>query len=178
MFDDDEQIIDFLTNDETFKELVIDDEEHHASLQNGEVAKGNFMPRGVRTLERMFDLNRKFIKPSNIKTNNSSMQYEQINLGTKVDPKYVNLGKCFSPGERSRFINLFQQYKYIFSWTYEDLNTYDTHIIQHIIPIKTGVKPFQQQLRKMHPKLERLIQNEVKNLLDANIIFRVDILNE
>ena len=56
---------------------------------------------------------------------------------------------------------------------YEYLKTYDTHIIQHIIPIKAGVKPFQQQLRKIHPKLEPLIQNEVKKLLDAKIIFRV-----
>ena len=101
------------------------------------------------------------------------MQYELINFGTEAEPKYVNLGKCCSPRERRRFINLFQQYKDIFAWTYEDLNTYDTCIIQHIIPIKAGVKPFQQQLRKMHPKLETLIQNEVKKLLDAKIIFRV-----
>ena len=53
------------------------------------------------------------------------------------------------------------------------MKTYDTRIIQHVIPITAGVKPFQQPLRKMHPKLEPLIQNEVKNLLDANIIFRV-----
>ena len=53
------------------------------------------------------------------------------------------------------------------------MNTYDTHIIQHVIPIKAGVKPFQRTLRKMHPKMEPLIQNEVKKLLDAKIIFRV-----
>ena len=64
------------------------------------MTKGNFMPKGVGTLEGMFDLNRKFRKPANIKTNSSSMQYEMINLGTKAEPKYVNLGKCFSPGER------------------------------------------------------------------------------
>ena len=62
VFDDDEHIINFLANDEVFKESVIDDEEHHADLQNGEVtkenfmAKGNFMPKGVRTLEGMFDM--------------------------------------------------------------------------------------------------------------------------
>ena len=90
------------------------------------------------------------------------MQYDLINMGTEDEPKYVNLGKCCSRGERSKFSNLFQEYKDIFAWTYDDLKTYDTHIIQHIIPIKAGVKPFQQQLRKMHPKLEPLIQSEVK----------------
>ena len=45
--------------------------------------------------------------------------------------------------------------------------------MKHIIRIKAGVKPYQQPLRKMHPKLEPLIQSEVKKLLDARIIFKV-----
>ena len=94
-------------------------------------------------------------------------------MGTEAEPKYVNLGKCCSPSERSKFISLFRQYKDVFSWNYEYLKTYDTKIIQHVIPIKVGVKPYQQPLRKMHPKLEPLIQSEVKKLLDAKIIFKV-----
>ena len=68
VFDDDQQILEFLTNDENFKDLVIDDEEHQANLQSG-----NFIPKGVRTLEGMFDLNKKFRKLSNVKTNSSSV---------------------------------------------------------------------------------------------------------
>ena len=120
----------------------------------------------------MFDLNNKFRKPANVKTHSSSLQFELINLGTKADTKYVNFGKCCSPGERSKFISLFKQYKDVFAWTYEELKTYDTKIIQHVILIKAGVKPYQQPLRKMHPKLEPLIQSEVKKLLDAKIIFK------
>ena len=67
-----------MTNDEVFKESVIDDEEHQADLQNGELTKGNFMPKGVGTLEGMFDLHNKFRKPTNVKTNSSSMKYELI----------------------------------------------------------------------------------------------------
>ena len=120
----------------------------------------------------MFDLD-KFRKPANVKTHSSSLQFELINLGMEAEPKYVNLGKCCSPGQRSKFISLFRQYKDVFSWTYEDLKMYDTKIIQHVFPIKVGVKPYQQPLRKMHPKLEPLIQSEVKKLVDAKIIFKV-----
>jgi hypothetical protein len=70
-------------------------------------------------------------------------------------------------------MQLFKKYRDVFAWTYEDLKTYDTHIIQHIIPIKEGVKPFQQKLRKIHPTLEPLIQKELKKMLDAWIIFKV-----
>ena len=105
--DDDNQNINFLKNDETVKDYLINDEEHQANLQNGEVTQGNFMPKGVRTLEGMFYLHKKFIKPSNVNTNSSSMQYELINLETEAEPKYVNMGSCCSPRERSWFINLF-----------------------------------------------------------------------
>ena len=70
--------------------------------------KGNFMPKGVRTLEGMFELQKKIRKLANVKKNSSSMQYELVNLGSEAKPKYVNLGKCCSPGERCRFIKLFQ----------------------------------------------------------------------
>ena len=121
----------------------------------------------------MFDLDNKFRRLANVKTHNLSLQFKLINLGLEADPKYFNLGKCGSPGEMRKFIILFRQYKDVFAWTYEDLKTYDTKIIQHIVPIKAGVKPFQQPLRKMHPKMEPLIQREVKKLLDAKIIFKV-----
>ena len=124
-------------------------------------------------MEQIFDLDNKFRKPVNVKTHSASLQFELINLGTGVEPKYVNLGKCCSPGERSKSINLFRQYKYVLSWTYKDLKMYETKIIQHVILIKVGVKPYQQPLRKMHPKLEPLIQSEVKNMLDAKVIFKV-----
>ena len=68
VFNDAQKIIYFLTNDETFKFSVINDEEHEANLQSG-----NFMPKGVKTLEGLFDLNKKFRKPANVKTNSSSM---------------------------------------------------------------------------------------------------------
>ena len=105
----------------------------------------------------MFDLNDKFRRPANEKTHSSSLQFELINLGTEIEPKCVNLGKCCSPGERNKFISLFKQYKDVFSWTYEELKMYDAKIIQHVIPIRSGVKRYQQPLRKMHPKLEPLI---------------------
>ena len=69
--------------------MIIDDKEHQAKLNFD-----NFIPKGFRTLERMFDLNEKFRRPVNVKTHNLSLQFRLINLGTEIEPKYVNLGKC------------------------------------------------------------------------------------
>jgi hypothetical protein len=68
---------------------------------------------------------------------------------------------------------LFKEYQDVFAWSYQDLKMYDTRIIQHTIPLRPEVKPFQQKLWKFHPSLEPLMQKELKKLLDAKIIFQV-----
>ena len=70
VFNDDQQILECLTNNDTFKGAIIDDEEHQLELQYG-----NFIPKGVRTLEQMFDLDNKFRKPVNVKTHSLSLQF-------------------------------------------------------------------------------------------------------
>ena len=97
MFDDDPQVLEFLTNDENFKGAMIDEEEHQANLRSG-----IFIPKGVITSEGMFNLNNKFRNPANFKMHSSSMQFELVNLGSEAEPKYVNLGKCCSPGEKAK----------------------------------------------------------------------------
>ena len=63
-------------NDETFKGTIIDDEEHQVELK-----LGKFIPKGVRSLAWMFDLDNKFRRPANVKTHGSSLQFELINFG-------------------------------------------------------------------------------------------------
>jgi len=46
-------------------------------------------------------------------------------------------------------------------------------IIQHIILIKEGVKPYQQKLTKVHLSLESLIQKDITKVLDVWIIYKV-----
>jgi hypothetical protein len=105
--------------------------------------------------------------------NSSSLTHEKVNLGTKDNPQCINLGTGCSEQEKSTFIKLFKEFKDVFAWTYDDLKTFDPNIIQHIIPMKPQTQPFQQKLRKMHPKLEPTVKKELNKLLNAKIIFPV-----
>jgi hypothetical protein len=58
----------------------------------------------------------------------------------------------------------------VFAWKYEDLKTYDTNIIEHMIPLQDDTNPFRQKLRKINPMLFPIMEKEVKKLLDAQII--------
>jgi hypothetical protein len=124
-------------------------------------------------LEKFYDLHDKFRGAVNCKTNSSSLIYESVNLGTRDNPQNINLGKgCFEK-ERSAFIKLFKEFKDVFAWMYDDLKTFDPNVIQHVIPMKPQTQPFQQKLRKMHPKFEPTVKKELNKLLTAKIIFPV-----
>lgn len=81
---------------------MIDDNERAKALQNYNEGmakiKSNKIPKSVISLEKAFDLQDKFKSSTNVKTNNSTMRYEIINLGMKKDPNTVNLvTSCTEP---------------------------------------------------------------------------------
>lgn len=97
VFNDDEQIINFLSMEDTFKGSVIDEEQHDAEIKRestkpSKVSHENSIPRSVVKLEKFYDLQDKLKKVTNYKTHNSVMQYEVINLGTPDKPQNINLG--------------------------------------------------------------------------------------
>jgi hypothetical protein len=140
-----------LTNQDNFKDLAIDDEEFQEKLmetspqegQHADKPKAHTIPKGIENLENLFDLKERFKGPKNAKTGSSCPLHETINLGTPDNPKYVNIDKTISKKERKAYLKLFKQHQDVFAWSYKDLKTYDTLIIQHTIPLKPEVKPFQ-----------------------------------
>jgi ribonuclease HI len=184
VFDDDQQIINFLHMEETFQDVVIDEQTHDDNLHDFTVIPNpkspealsdmvNFTPKSIVRLEKFYDFEDKFKKMVNYKTNSSSLSYEKVNLGTDENPQCINLGLGCSKQEKASFVKLFKEFKDVFAWTYDDLKTFDPNIIQHVIPMKPQTLPFQQKLRKMHPKLESTVQKELNKILSAKIIFPV-----
>jgi len=100
-------------------------------------------PKGVANLENLFDLRERFKGSMNTKTGSSYPIYETINLGTLKNPKIINLGKTLSKEDTKAYLKLFREYQDVFVWSYQDMKTYDTRNIQHTIPLKSKLKPFQ-----------------------------------
>lgn len=74
------------------------------------------------------------------------------------------------PEIKEKYVSLFKNHKDVFAWSYEELKTYDTTIIEHKIPLKPDAKPFQQKLRRINPVLLPIIEKQIEKLLDAKII--------
>ena len=67
IFDDDVQILDFLTTQDSFKDFSIDEVEHEKSCSDN-IFPSNIIPKSVLNLERTYDLQDKFKGNPNCKT--------------------------------------------------------------------------------------------------------------
>ena len=115
----------------------------------------------------MFDSNDVARKP---KIEPLRADIEEVNLGIEDDPKLIKISKALPPEEKVKYINLFKDFQDVFSWSYEDLKSYDTSIIQHKIILKGDHKPFKQKLRRINPFLMPSIEKEVKRMFDSQTI--------
>jgi hypothetical protein len=96
-------------------------------------------------------------------------EVEDCNVGTNENPKMVKISKYLPTQIKSKYAELIKQYKDVFAWSYDDLKTYNTSVIEHKIPLKHGIKPFKQNLRQINSILLPVIEKEVKKLLDVKI---------
>jgi ribonuclease HI len=124
----------------------------------------NHIPKGLVPLERLSDGNDVAVK---VKGSTDDADITEYNIGTEKDPKFVKLSSSLSREKRVEYVELLKEFADVFAWTYEDLRTYDTSIIEHKIPLKEESKTFRQKLRQINPMLLPIMEKEVKNILDA-----------
>ena len=76
--------------------MTIGDEKHEALLQastsEDKPKYSNVMPKNIIKLEKLFDLQDTFKRPTNTKISSSSLRYEVFNLGIEQSPQNINIG--------------------------------------------------------------------------------------
>ena len=56
---------------------------------------------------------------------------ELIDFGALDQPREIRIGSSLSPDERSRLIDLLRSYLDVFAWSYENMPSLDSSIVQH-----------------------------------------------
>ena len=102
VFDDDHQILNFLSAQNTIEGMVIDEADHENSLSD----PSNIIPKSVISLEKFYDLQDNFRQTTNCKNQSSTLNHTPVNLGTEHEPRFINLGIHYSCDERRSFIKL------------------------------------------------------------------------
>jgi hypothetical protein len=138
VFTYDDQIIRFMENSKYFIESQIN---FMADSMDLEVVnlQNNTLPKGCIPLENLFDRHDIFKKKKPSKQVDESLEF---NIGTEIDPRMVKIGKGTTKKERLEILALIREFKDTFAWNYDELKAYRGDVIQHVIPLAEGAKPF------------------------------------
>jgi hypothetical protein len=149
VFEDDLEIKRFLETVDEFFALHIDQDlgseinphvdDFLKKIANHNIVQlpSNHIPKGLVPLEKLFDKNDVAVKGKFL---NEDVDVTKCNNGTKEDPKFVKLSISLSREKRAEYAELLREFIDVFSWTYEELRTYDTSVIEHKIPLKEKAK--------------------------------------
>ena len=145
IFEDDEHLKSFLQVIDNFSFLQIDEDSTEINentdgndtsnfktqIANHDIIQlsNNFIPKGLIPLEKLFD------QMMSSETLSAFLQKmtEEINIGTDENIKNIKICASLDPEIKAQYLKLLQNYKDVFAWTYVDLKTYDTSLIQRKI---------------------------------------------
>ena len=166
VFDDDKQVIKFLTHMREFYDFCVNDKEEGCNYTGDD--KLNLVPRRVVTQEKSF--NRQDGHKRKGDSKEKLCDHLEVNIGSEQVPRMIKVGKTTPIEERKEIVKLLKEYRDVLAFSYDELKVYREDVIQHVIPLKEETKPFRQKLRQMNPKLASLVQQGLQKMLEARII--------
>jgi hypothetical protein len=83
----------------------------------------------------------------------------------------VHSGADCSPEEILIYIELFKEFRDVFSWSYKEMPEIDPHIVEHEIITYLYAKTIQKCLRDVNPQKAPAIKEEVEKLLNVGFIY-------
>ena len=115
----------------------------------------NFIPKGIVPFQNLFDHNG---VPKNPLSNSLEENFEIYNIGNSEEIINVKIFASLSIEAKEKYLAPLRNYKDLFSWSYNELKTYNTSLIEHKIPLKPEAKPFKQKLRRINLVLLPVIE--------------------
>ncbi|KAG8474563.1 hypothetical protein CXB51_031307 [Gossypium anomalum] len=87
--------------------------------------------------------------------------------------KELKIGTLITEDTRHGLVELLQEFKDIFAWSYQDMRRLSIDIVVHRLPIRQDCKSVQQKLRRIRPDIVLKIKDEVKKQFDVGFLQEV-----
>ena len=114
VFQDDEEIKDFMQVKGKFEDISIDTEAEGVNQMDVLQLKENYIPKGLIPLEELFDQDDVARKPTLRPTDEG---VEDVNLGTAENLKMVKLSKALPPKVKKEYIRLLSSFSNVLHGT-------------------------------------------------------------
>ncbi|MCO5555452.1 hypothetical protein L7F22_008997 [Adiantum nelumboides] len=90
------------------------------------------------------------------------------------ESKPVFIAQDLTEVEEAMLKELLKEFKDIFAWTYHDMKGVPLSVVQHTIPMISTAKPVQQRPYPMNPKYAKIVQEELKKLIQCGFIYPIE----
>ena len=107
-------------------------------------------------------------------THNEQNKLQLLNLGTTDDLKLIKLNANLNPQLTTNTTSLFQEYRDVFAFSYEDLRGILDHIATHHIELDTAINPCHQARYRMNSNYAKAVKKDLEKLLKAGFIELVE----
>jgi hypothetical protein len=79
----------------------------------------------------------------------------------------IHIGASCTEDEIQTYKALFQEFRDVFAWSYEEMPGIDPAIVVHEIKTYPDAKPIRQRLRQIHPRKAAAIKAEVEKTVES-----------
>ncbi|KAI5389646.1 hypothetical protein KIW84_075079 [Lathyrus oleraceus] len=84
--------------------------------------------------------------------------------------KEVKIGSRLCLEVKKGSIDLLREYSDVFAWSYQDMPSLDSEIVEHRLTLKPGCPPVKQKLRRTHPDMAMKIKEEVQKQIGVGFL--------
>nr|AAX95224.1 retrotransposon protein, putative, unclassified [Oryza sativa Japonica Group]ABA91845.1 retrotransposon protein, putative, unclassified [Oryza sativa Japonica Group] len=95
---------------------------------------------------------------------------EEIDIGPGDRPRPTFISKNLSSKFRTKLIKLLKEFRDCFAWEYHEMPGLCRSIVEHRLPLKPGIRPHKQPLRRCKADMLEPVKAEIKRLYDAGFI--------
>ncbi|KAJ9556549.1 hypothetical protein OSB04_011163 [Centaurea solstitialis] len=107
------------------------------------------------------------------KKSNDDLRLEEVVLDPEHPDRKVFIGASLPPDIKNTIISFLQEHSDCFAWSHEDMVGIDPNVISHKLNVDPTFKPIKQKRRKFAPERNKVINDEVDNLLKTGKIREV-----
>jgi hypothetical protein len=95
---------------------------------------------------------------------------EEVDIGDGTVPRPTFVNKSLDPTFKLELIKLLKEFVDCFTWSYNEMPSLSSDLVEHRFPIKPGFKPYKQPRRNFNPDSYDRVKEEINRLLDAKFI--------
>jgi hypothetical protein len=100
----------------------------------------------------------------------SSDELDKVDIRDGKDERPMYNKSSLDGEPTMRLFELLREFANCFAWSYTEMLGLDKELVELLLPIKRGFRPYKQQARNFNPKIVGKIKKEVDRLLQAKFI--------